>query len=170
VRTNLATARAKAGQPERAERELSALAQRDTRAGRAAGYNLGTLLGERGELDRALATLRGTLKRDPGDDDARWNYEVLLRQRQQREEPKQPKPEPKRPTAGRAGTPQPQSVAQNPPSAAGPQPQPPPTGPHGSMSRAQAERLLDALSDLERTQRERQRRVRVSAEKRGKDW
>ena len=75
----------------------------DTRAGRAAGYNLGTLLGERGELERALAALRATLKRDPSDEDARWNYEVLLRRLQQREEPKHPKPEPQRQPAGGGG-------------------------------------------------------------------
>jgi hypothetical protein len=38
------------------------------------------------------------------------------------------------------------------------------------MSRSQAERLLDALADLERSQVGRQRKVRVAGEKRGKDW
>jgi tetratricopeptide (TPR) repeat protein len=103
VRVNLATARAKAGQVDRAERELSALAGGGTRAGRAAGYNLGTLLGERGELERGLAALRSTLKRDPGDEDARWNYEVLLRERQRRQQQKNPRPEPKPQSAGSGG-------------------------------------------------------------------
>ena len=167
VRVNLATTRAKSGHEDLAERELMALAVRDTRAGRAAGYNLGTLLGERGELERALVALRATLRRDPGDEDARWNYEVLLRRLQQREEPRRPRPEPQRPPAGSGGaTPQPRNVAPNP----APSPQPAAAGPQGAMNRAQAERLLDALAGLERAQRERQRKVRASNEKSGRDW
>ncbi len=169
VRVNLATARAKAGQAERAEREWSALAGGDTRAGRAAGYNLGTHLGERGEVEGGLRALRDALKRDPGDEDARWNYEVLLRERQRREERKDPKPEPKRQAAGSgAGAPPPQAAPPR-PSPAGAAPQPA-TGPQGAMSRFQAERLLDALAELERSQVGRQRKVRVPDEKRGKDW
>jgi hypothetical protein len=38
------------------------------------------------------------------------------------------------------------------------------------MSRAQAERLLEALTALERSERERERKVRVTTERRGKDW
>ena len=171
VRMNLATARAKAGQADRAERELSALVGRDTRTGRVAGYNLGTLLGERGELERALAALRSTLKRDPGDEDARWNYEVLLRERKRGEEQKDPKPDPKRQPAGSGGgTPRPQPARPSPPPAGGPPPQQPAPGPQGTMSRSQAERLLDALADLERSQRGRQRKVRVTDEERGRDW
>ena len=167
VRVNLASTRAKAGQADLAERELAALAARDTRAGRAAGYNLGTLLGERGELERALAALRAALKRDPGDEDARWNYEVILRRLQQPEEPKHPRPDPQRqPAGGGGGTPRSQNVAPNP----APSPQPAAAGPGGAMNRAQADRLLDALAGLERSQRERQRKVRATDEKRGRDW
>jgi Ca-activated chloride channel family protein len=171
VRVNLATVRAKAGQADRAEREWSALAGGDTRAGRAAGYNLGTLLGERGELERALAALRSALKHDPGDDDARWNYEVLLRERQRREQQKDPKPEPKpRPAGSGGGTPKPQPAPPNPPPVGGVPQQEQARGPQGTMSRFQAERLLDALAELERSQVGRQRKVRVTAEERGKDW
>lgn len=167
VRVNLATARAKTGRADLAERELTTLAARDTRAGRAAGYNLGTFLGERGELERALAALRATLLRDPRDDDARWNYELLLRRLQRRQEPKRPSPRPQpQPAAGGGGMPQPRSVA---PAPAAP-PEAPAAGPQREMNRAQAERLLDALGGLERSQRERQRKVRASDEKRGRDW
>jgi tetratricopeptide (TPR) repeat protein len=166
VRVNLATTRAKAGQADLAERELAGLAAHDTRAGRAAGYNLGTLLGEQGELERALAALRATLKRDPADEDARWNYEVILRGLLQRKEPKRPRPDPQRQLAGGGGSPPPQNVTPNP----APPPQPPVAGPQGAMNRAQAERLLDALAGLERSQRERQRKVRPTDEKRGRDW
>ena len=170
VRVNLATARAKAGEAERAERELSALAGGDTQAGRAAGYNLGTVLGERGELERGLAALRRTLMRDPGDEDARWNYEVLLWELQRRPQQKNPKPEPKpRPAGSGGGVPPPQAAVPNPPPSGGPSPQPSAV-PQGTMSRSQAERLLDALADLERSQGARQRKARVTDEKRGKDW
>jgi Ca-activated chloride channel family protein len=167
VRLNLATARALAGEAERAERELSGLALRDTRGGRGAAYNLGTLLGGRGELDRGLSLLRAALRRDPGDEDARWNYEVLLRRREEQERRQPPKPRPEqRPAAGSA-----------PPPPQGGPPRPAPagrapveSGPHGTMSRPQAERLLDALTGLERSQRERQRRTRASEQNPGKDW
>jgi len=167
VRVNLETARVRRGDLERGLAGLATLALRPTRAGGAAAYNFGTVLGERGEYDRALAALRDALKRDPEDQDARWNYEVLLRRRQ---EQKQPPPKPK---SGGGGGPQPQSGQ------APPQPQqlpaPEPTrpmalGPRGSMSRSQAERLLDALADLERSQRERNRHARVPEPKKEKDW
>ena len=171
VRMNLATARAKAGQADRAERELSVLAGRDTRAGRAAGYNLGTLLGERGEVERALAAFRGVLKRDPDDEDARWNYEVLLRNRQRHEQQKSPNPEPKRSPAGsRSRTPAPQAASPNQMPAGGTPPPQPATEPQGTMSHSQAERLLDALAYLERSQVGRQRKASVTDEKRGRDW
>jgi hypothetical protein len=38
------------------------------------------------------------------------------------------------------------------------------------MSRSQAERLLDALAYLERSQVGRQRKASVTDEKRGRDW
>jgi hypothetical protein len=38
------------------------------------------------------------------------------------------------------------------------------------MDRAQAERLLGALEELQRLERQRHQRVRVVQEKRGKDW
>lgn len=167
VRVNLATARAKSGQAERAEREWSALAESDTRAGRAAGYNLGTHLGGRGELERALAALRGTLKRDPDDDDARWNYEVISRRLEQRGEPNRPKPEPRRqPLGGGGGSPRPQNSAPSP----APSPPSPAPGPQGAMNRAQAERVLDALAGIEGAQRAKLRKVRGTDEKRGRDW
>lgn len=176
VRLNLALARAKAGDGARAEAELSALALRDTRTGRAAGYDFGTLLGERGELDRALAALRATLRRDPQDEDARWNYEVLLRRRQREQQKSQPpEPKPQRSGGGGGSSSRAQPAQQGaqpdlPPAAGTPPLQPPATGPHGTMSRAQAERLLEALTALERSERERERKVRVTTERRGKDW
>jgi Ca-activated chloride channel family protein len=174
VRLNLGLSRVRAGDEVRGGADLAALALRDTRAGRTAGYDFGTLLGERGELDRALAALRATLRRDPRDEDARWNYEVLLRrleQRNQSRQNQQPKPRP----GAQGGSPKPQPAqpaAQPnlPPAAGAASPPPPAVAPHGAMSHAQAERLLDALTDLERSARERQRNIHVTPEKRGKDW
>ncbi|MBI5710165.1 MAG: VWA domain-containing protein [Candidatus Eisenbacteria bacterium] len=180
VRVNLATVRAAHGQAERGAAELSALAARDTRAGRVAGYNLGTLLGGRGQVDPALAALRGALERDPGDADARWNYEVLLRRRQ---------PAPPPPRSGGSGTPPPGQRPQpggggggpasaQPNAGRGPQPlpQPPSAGTPrpgeggGQMTRSQADRLLGALEEQARAEQQGARRVRAGNERRGRDW
>jgi Ca-activated chloride channel family protein len=172
VRMNLATARAERGEGARAEAELSVLATSDTRVGRAAGYNVGTYLGGRGEYDRALEALRATLRRDPEDQEARWNYELLQRRRQERQPPAPPQSKPR--SGGGGGTPPPQpgpqGAAPNLPSPAPPPLQRPAPGAQSAMNRMQAERLLDALGDLERSQRQRQRRVRATEEKRGRDW
>src|SRR5438876_170407 len=74
VLANLATVRARRAQGDTVvERQLSHLSAREDAVGRIAGYNLGTMLGQRGEVDRALGELRRALERDPGDVDARWN-------------------------------------------------------------------------------------------------
>jgi hypothetical protein len=38
------------------------------------------------------------------------------------------------------------------------------------MTRSQAEQILGALQDLQRAEEQRQRRVRVLRERRGRDW
>lgn len=166
VRVNLATARALADARGAEPAPLAAIARRAGRAGRTAGYNLGTWLGARGEVDSALAVLRAALRRDPADEDARWNYELLLRRAQERE--RRPETAPPRPKpAGGAAPPKPAPTAPKPV----PTPRPTPTAePHGAMSRAQAERLLDALTGLERTERARLRKVRSGATKQERDW
>ena len=162
VRVNQATARALAGAEGWEGSALDGLARRQTRAGRTAGYNLGTWLGRRGDLDSALAALRGVLRQDPGDEDARWNYEVLLRlarERARRPEAAPPKP---KPASASASRPQPMQA---------PKARPAPTAAAGgAMNRAQAERLLDALGGLEQSERERKRRTRVGEAKQERDW
>jgi Ca-activated chloride channel family protein len=147
-----------------------------------AGYNLGTLLGQRHEIDRALGELRRAVERDPADADARWNYELLRREKQQAEQ--QHKPQPNSPQQGAPDQPPQQPNPQ--PGHGGPQSKPPPPQPNGSqspevqtppapgmqqpMTKDQAERLLGSLGDLERLEQQNRRRTRVQRERKGKDW
>lgn len=178
---NLATARAHLQRADSVEQQLSRLASRPDAAGRMAGYNLGTLMGGRGEYDQALAELRRTLERDPADADARWNYEWLARQKKQAEqkpepqgggpkpEPEPPQPQPQ-PQPGQ-GTPQPNQPQGGPSDTQAPPAQVPDApGMQQPMSRQQAEQLLGSLGDLERIERQERRRNKALREKRGKDW
>lgn len=177
VRVNRATARALAGRAAEAVSELGPLAVSDDRTGRAAGYNLGTLLGQQKDYDAALEALRQVLVRDPSDEDARWNYEVLLRRREQERQAQAPRKQPQpAPSAGGGGAPQP-APAQPPPSPGGgspvnpgPLPPQPPSGGPSAMTRQQADRLLNALEEQARAEQQRRRNVRAVTEKRGKDW
>ena len=176
VRLNRATAEALKGSGTEADDDLRRLAGRDDPVGNAAAYNLGTLLGQRQEYDPALIELRRVLERDPADAEARWNYEVLLRRRQEerRQSPRpeqRPKPSPAAGGSGGGGTPQalPQAQPRSPQPVAGGEEQTS-TGAAGGMSRLQAEQLLNALEELARVDQQRQRKVRAAQEKRGRDW
>jgi Ca-activated chloride channel family protein len=174
VRVNLATARARAGKQEQAERELGELSAQPGPTGTVAGYNQGTLLGERGEYDDALRALRRVLEREPGNEDARYNYELAL-ERKRRPPQSPPQPQPRQPSpqgssgssGGAGGEPRPQSpqsgASQNPP------PPPPPRQGQG-LTRQQAEQLLGSLDELERLEQQRLNRTRVTRERKGKDW
>ena len=173
---NQATARARAGRKEEGEAALEVLTPVAGPVGQVANYNLGTLRGERGDADRALASLRKALERDPNDEDARFNYEWVLAHRKP-PPPKsggnnqKPQQNPSQPNPG-GQTPQPQqsrpSSGQQPP-----QPQNGPSQrnePQRGMTREQADRILGSLEQLERLEQQRVRQVRVMREKRGKDW
>ena len=172
VRVNHATARALAGHAEDAEHELEELATRDGPAATTAGYNLGTVRAERRADTQALDALRRALERNPGDADARWNYEVVMRRQQS---PKAPEPKPSK-GGGGGGSPepsQPQPRGQSPTpqnAPAAPSPSPPQPGPREGMTREQADRLLNALQEMSRADQQKRRTVAAVQEKRGKDW
>lgn len=177
LRVNLATAQAMNGKGEAAELALSRLAGDSAAAGRAAGYNLGTLLGKRREFERALQELRRVLERDPSDSDARWNYEMVKRLRDQAKASSSPQSQPQDPQAAQpsaGGGKQPQPKAGSPPPTPQPQQNPaaPDMGPGGAagMTRQQAEALLGSLQELERIERQRAQRARGGRDRRGKDW
>lgn len=178
VRLDRALARARGGKVEEALPDLGDLANVAGRVGREARYDYGTLLGLRDSLDQALAALRDALERNPTDDDARWNYEVLMRRKAGQQGSPEPRPQPSQPSqprpnaGGGSGAQPPQPLPSAPrPQPPGPSPQHPPAPRQGEhMDRAQAERILDALQDLARSEQQRRRQVRVIQEKRGRDW
>src|SRR5262249_11190786 len=158
VLANLATARAQHAPDDSVERQLSHLSTRNDAVGQLTGYNLGTLMGRRGDLDAALGELRRAIERDPTDMDARWNYEWLSRQRDESaknpetkpdQQPDHAKPPPQPDQRPGQGSPQdqpPPSGGQSP----SPQAQTPPApGTQQPMTRKQAEELLGSLGDLE---------------------
>lgn len=98
----------------------------------------------------AVAAYRALLLETPGDDDARWNYELALRALRQAD-------------GGGGGREQPQSAPQE--SATGQQEQRP------AMSRQQAEQLLAAAAREERdTQARKQAGTRAQRPPGGKEW
>lgn len=177
VRVNRATAQALRGGTSEARAELEKLAERRDRVGIESGYNLGTALGTQRENEAGLAALRRVLERDPQDQDARWNYEVLQRRIQAEKEPapepEPPKPSPSKPEPQKGPGQSPQNPgAGNPPPSPSPQngPPPPGAGAGSRMNRSEAEQILDALQELARSDQQRQNRVKVNRERRGKDW
>ncbi len=99
----------------------------------------------------ALAAYRALLLEQPGDENAKWNYELALRMRQQ--------------GGGGGSRNEPQSTPQQSPAA----PQQPEDG--RPMSRQQAEQLLAAASRDEReTQARKQAETRVQRPPGGKEW
>jgi len=178
---NLAAAHAQRATDDSVEHQLMRLAARNDAAGTMSGYNLGTLLGRRGDVERALGELRRAIERDPNDADARWNYEWLRHQKDEGSKPQAPKPDDSKPDAQRQPRAQDPQAGQGsappvqpPPSSSqsqSPQAQAPPApGMQQPMTRRQAEELLGSLGDLERQERRSGRQSRTPPEKRGKDW
>jgi Ca-activated chloride channel family protein len=181
AQVNRSTARARRGLGAVAESELDSLSAPDDRPGRAAGYNLGTLLAERQDYAHALAQLRRSLERDPSDADARWNYELAMRLKQANENRQPPQGSKPRP---QPNAPNPQNGGGSPQPSPGNAPNAPPTAPSsasrapsqstgpgmsGGMNTQQADQILDALDQQARLEQGRNQ-VRVVREKRGRDW
>jgi Ca-activated chloride channel homolog len=174
VRVNQATARALAGRGASAESLLATLKDASGPSGPTASYNLGTLEARGGRLDDAVQSLRHALELEPTDADARYNYELALRRQRERQRQRSGAPPPQPSPA----TPQPQGAGKDPTAGAPPPaPQPPAPQPQGSpspgpegMDRRTAEQLLGSLSELERLEQQRLRKVRVVRERRGRDW
>ncbi len=174
LRVNRATVHALAGHADEAERDLERLANDPSRAGAAAGYNLGTIRAERRNDDGALEALRRAIERDPRDADARWNYEVVLARQRNDQDPKQP---PKQGGGGGGGAPQPSPSQPRPqPSATAPSPSPsnaprtPAPGQASGMTKEQADRLLNALQEMARTEQQRHRSSHAVQTPRSRDW
>jgi len=178
VAVNRATARALRGERDAAEQELSRYFDARGATGDNARFNLGTVLGEEKKYDQALAMLRRALERSPADEDARWNYEWIKRQKEQEQKPEQrqqqqqPKPSPPQPSGGQPQpqNPQPQNSQNAPPNPGGNSQKPQNGGGTQQMTREQADQLLGALQELARADQQRQRKVRVLRDRRGKDW
>lgn len=176
LRVNLGTARALAGRGPAAESLLADLAKGGGAAGTTAAYNLGTLEARRGAYDAALQSLRRSLELHPDDPDARYNYELALQRReeQRRRQQGQPPPQPSPSTPSPQSQDQQAQAAPQPPPGSPPVPQNQPEAepPRGgqAMDRRTAEQLLGSLSELERLEQQRLRKVRVVRERRGRDW
>jgi Ca-activated chloride channel homolog len=126
-----------------------------------ADYNTGRMLADQEQYDEALSYFREALKKNPGDTDAKHNYELALRQQQQQEQEQDQDPE------SNGDDDQEQDQEQQDGDDEQDQDQQPDTGeqpdsPEGQdgeqeqqpdpldMSREEAENILDALRQLER--------------------
>jgi Ca-activated chloride channel family protein len=178
VRVNHATSRALSGDAATGEQELERVARTPGREAGNAGYNLGTLRADHGDDAAALESLRRVLEQHPSDEDARWNYEVVLRRMQQPSNKNPQKPPPSPSGGGGGGTggggaPQPRPSAPQPnpaPQTNTPAPSTPTPTSSGAMTREQADQLLNALQEMARADQQRHRNVRAVNERRGRDW
>ncbi len=180
--TNLGAARYRIGDFKGAEEAFTrAQGARDRGVAARAGHGRGNALFRQERYREALDAYRSALEARPDDADARFNYELTLRKLRPKEEKPNPQDAPTPPTPGAGGGGGGGGGASNP---AGPPPQPAPSsagGPAapqdsrgaqggGAMSRAEAERILNALQDGERQARARQMRGRGMETPKEKDW
>jgi Ca-activated chloride channel family protein len=177
--TNLGAALYRQKDYKGAEEAFARARAKDPRLEGLASYGKGDAQFRQERYREALDSFRDALEKRPGDADARHNYELTLRKLQGKENPDQkPPPQPPPPKPGQGGgggggggggTPP------SPPKPAGggsppPQGQIPQGGANGRMSRAEAERLLDALANGERQARAAQQRAAGGEERKEKDW
>ncbi len=175
---NAASALANTGRLESAVEALEqALKTADAELTTKAYYNLGNVYFDMAQYDKAIEAYREVLLRQPNDEDARYNYELAL-SRLPSPTPEDQSSDPQAtptnnpggqqdstPTPDMGQTPTPQSEnGQNQDSAA------PTPMPEGTLSVEDAERILDAVQQNQRTLREYLERFIAPVQPSGKDW
>ncbi|MEX2585538.1 MAG: tetratricopeptide repeat protein [Balneolaceae bacterium] len=139
-----------------------------------ADYNIGNLLSENEQYDPAIEAYRESLRLNPDDEDAKHNYELALKQKQEREQEEQDPERPDHPETDREdnqqGGDQDQSDGQ-------PDFQNEPQDQDGNssdsqprMSREEAEKILNALQQREKELLEGRRKTSEEGARDGKDW
>jgi len=144
-----------------------------------ADYNRGKLLSEQENFDEALSHFREALRKNPNDEDARFNYELAQRMKQQQEQQQQQQQqdsqsdqddsdgeeEEQENDQNQQQNPNQQPQNQDQPQDQEQRPEP------SNMSEEEAENILDALEQLERELLEnREKEANVRRQQNDKDW
>ena len=181
---NLGNALAEAGNTEEAmevyEQFKSMTEVNDQQA--LADYNKGKLLSEQENFDEAISHFREALRKNPDDEDARFNYELAQRMKQQQEQQQQEQQqdsqsdqddsdgEEEQENDQKQDENQQQNPNQQPQNQDQPQDQEQRPEP-SNMSEEEAENILDALEQLERELLEnREKEANVRRQQNDKDW
>ena len=183
---NLGNALAEAGNTEEAmevyEKFKSMTEVNDQQA--LADYNKGKLLSEQENFDEAISHFREALRKNPDDEDARFNYELAQRMKQQQEQQQQEQQqdsqsdqddsdgeeEQEQENDQKQDENQQQNPNQQPQNQDQPQDQEQRPEP-SNMSEEEAENILDALEQLERELLEnREKEANVRRQQNEKDW
>jgi len=144
-----------------------------------ADYNKGKLLSEQENFDEAISHFREALRKNPDDEDARFNYELAQRMKQQQEQQQQEQQqdsqsdqddsdgeeEEQENDQNQQQNPNQQPQNQDQPQDQEQRPEP------SNMSEEEAENILDALEQLERELLEnREKEANVRRQQNDKDW
>jgi Ca-activated chloride channel family protein len=139
-------------------------------------YNRGNSLFRQSRYAEAAADYRASLEKMPDDPDARFNFEAAMARLRN---PPEPPPESGGGGGGAGsggGGGSDQQQPQPRPTPPSPSPKPVPDRPQdpqassGQLSRAEAERLLDALAEEEARAQKEKGRARITTERRERDW
>lgn len=145
-----------------------------------ARYNMGNSLYRMGRLEESIEAYKAGLRIKPDDIDLKYNLEYVMRQLQQQEEqarreaqdqPRDPEDQQDQPDQAdqdnRDGQDEPEDGGPEPEEEESPEAQPPR---EGELSRAEAERLLNALNRDEQDIQRRLRRQQATQVNPEKDW
>ncbi len=143
-----------------------------------ADYNRGKLLSDQENYEEALSHFRDALRKNPNDEDARFNYELAQRKKQQQEqqEQQQDSQSDQDDSEGEQDQDDEQNQDQNQQQDPNQQPQDQPQNQEqlpepSSMSQEEAENILDALEQLERELLEnREKEATDRRPQNDKDW